>query len=157
MVDPVTPFNDPEVSPVLDCVFAVLISGHIQILCLSVPAVRRHWALLLRDCAEKHAQEHPLYALFSSIFSTLSKSISVPGTQVSPASTKDSMIFSYPQCRLVDKNTVGDSEHCSMSAYPDFGLIHLATERSSDGETKVERVRLLIEIKRLYIANTGKT
>ena len=156
MADPVTPFNDPEVSPILDYVFAVLI-GHVQVLCLSVPAVRRHWALLLRDCAEKHAQEHPLYALFSSILSMLSKAVSVPGVQVSPASKDDGIIFSYPQCRLVDKNTVGDSEHGSMSAYPDFGLIHLATEQSSDGDTKVERVRLLIKIKRLYAANNSKT
>ncbi|KAF9783486.1 hypothetical protein BJ322DRAFT_1071186 [Thelephora terrestris] len=137
MTDPIPPFEDPE------------------LLCLSVPALRRYWAHLLQDCIEKHAQEHPLYALFSSILSTLSKSISVPGCQVSPMGVDGSIVFSYPQCRLVDKNAVGDSDDESMSIYPDFGLLHLMTEQSPNGKTKVERVKLLIEVKRLYVPGKG--
>lgn len=128
--------------------FAVLIC-FVQVLSLSVPALRRYWALLLQHCADKHTQEHPLYALFSSILSTLSKAISISGSHISPAST-DSVIFSYPQCRVVDL------EYGSMSVYPDFGLIHLTTMSSPNGKTKVEWARLLIEIKRRQYFSEGE-
>ena len=119
-------------------------------LCLSVPEIRRIWGCLLQDCIEKHAQEHPLYALFCSVLSMLSKATSASGVRASPTSTGGSILSSYPQCRVVDKDSVGDSEYSSISAYPDFGLMHLKTESSLNGNMKVERVKLLIEIKRLY-------
>jgi len=127
-----------------------VLTGHSQVLCLGVPQLRRYWAYLLQDCTEKHAQEHPLYALYSSILSTLSKATSSSNARVSPTSADDSVLSSYPQCRIVDKEAVGDSEYASMSAYPDFGLMHLNTEPPPNGKTEVERARLLIEIKRLY-------
>jgi hypothetical protein len=67
-----------------------------------------------------------------------------------------SIVFSYPQCRIVDKNAVEDPDDHSMSVYPDFGLLHLMTEQSPNGKTKVERVKLLIEIKRLYLTGKGE-
>ena len=132
-----------------------MLTGYLQTLCLSVPDIRRYWGYLLQDCVEKHAQEHPLYALFSSVLSTLSKATSASGARASPTSSDGSILSSYPQCRIVDKRAVGDSEYASISAYPDFGLMHLKTETSSDGEVKVEQVRLLIEIKRLYRYHRG--
>jgi len=134
----------------------VVLTGHFQVLCFGVPELRRYWACLLQDCIEKYAQEHPLYALFSSVLSTLSKITSAADLGASPTSTDGSILFSYPQCRVVDKEAVGDSEFASMSAYPDFGLMHLKTKRSANGETKVEQVRLLIEIKRLYRYDEGE-
>lgn len=71
-------------------------------------------------------------------------------------STNGSILSSYPQCRVVDNDAVGDKEYASMSAYPDFGLIHLKTEPSPNGEVKVEQARLLIEIKRLYVHGNGE-
>lgn len=127
-----------------------MLTGNSQVLCLSVPELRRYWGYLLQDCLEKHAQEHPLYALFSSVLSTLSKAITTPSSRVSPASADGSILFSYPQCRVVDKRAVGESEYASMSAYPDFGLMHLATKRLANDQIKVEQAKLLIEIKRLY-------
>lgn len=132
------------------------LTGNLQVLCLSVPDLRRSWGYLLQDCVEKHAQEHPLYALFCSVLSLLSKATSAPGTKLSPTSADDSILSSYPQCRVVKKEAVGDSEYASMSVYPDFGLMDLKTERLANGEVMVEQVRLLIEIKRLYRRHEGK-
>ena len=134
----------------------MVLIDHFQVLCLSVPELRRYWACLLRDCVEKHAQEHPLYTLFSSVLSMLCKATSASNVRVSPTGADDSILFSYPQCRVVDKGAVGDSEFASMSAYPDFGLMRLATEWPRNEKTKVEQVRLLIEIKRLYRHDAGE-
>ena len=134
----------------------MVLTGHFQVLCLSVPELRRYWAYLLQDCVEKHAQEHPLHVLFSSVLSMLCKATSASGFRVSPTGADGSILFSYPQCRVVDKEAVGDSEYASMSAYPDFGLMHSTTERSPNEKTKVEQVRLLIEIKRLYRYDEGE-
>jgi hypothetical protein len=72
-------------------------------------------------------------------------------------STDGSIVFSYPQFCIIDKKAaVGDSVYTSMSTYPDFGLIHMTTEQSPNGVTKVERVMLLIEIKRLFISETSE-
>ena len=43
-----------------------------------------------------------------------------------------------------------------MSAYPDFGLMHLAIKQSPNGRIKVERARLLIEIKRHHYTNESE-
>lgn len=67
-----------------------------------------------------------------------------------------SIVFSYPQCRIVNKKAAVASEDDTMSVYPDFGLLHLITERPPSEKVKVEKVRLLIEIKRLYSAGNGK-
>ena len=71
-------------------------------------------------------------------------------------SADGSIIFSYPQCRIVVKKAASDSEWDSMSAYPDFGLMHHTIEQSPNGGTKVERVKLLIEIKRLYYTDKSE-
>jgi len=134
----------------------MVLTSYLQILCLGVPDLRRYWGYLLQDCIEKHAQEHPLYALFSSVLSTLSKATSTSGVRASPMSTDGSILSSYPQCRVVDKEAVGDSEYATISAYPDFGLIHLKIEPSPNGDVKVEQVRLLVEIKRLYRYGMGR-
>lgn len=133
-----------------------MLTGHFQVLCFSVPELRRYWAYLLQDCAEKHAQEHPLYALFSSVLSMLSKATSISDFGVSPAGIGGSILFSYPQCRIVDKKAVGDSEYATISAYPDFGLMHLTPKQSPNEGVKVEHVKLLIEIKRLYYDGEGE-
>lgn len=151
----ITSFNDPEVPLEFSTMFLVL-TDYIQVLCFGVPAVRRYWASLLKDCIDKHAQEHPLYSLFSSVLSTLAMTISVPGSQVSPLGAGDSILFSYPQCRVVDKRAVGSSEYNSISTYPDFALIHRTTEQSPKGKIQVEYVRLFMEIKRLYRSNDSE-
>ena len=125
-------------------------------LCLSVPELRRYWAYLLRDCVEKYAQEHPLYALYSSVLSTLSKATGASNIRASPTSADDSILSSYPQCRIVDKEAVDDPEDTSMSTYPDFGLMRLKIGPSSGGEVMVEQVKLLIEIKRLHLHRKGE-
>jgi len=85
----------------------------------------------------------------------LSKAMNTSGVRASPTSTEDSVIFSYPQCHVVDKEAAGDIQYAPLSAYPDFGLIHLKTKRLPNREIMAEQVKLLIEIKRLYRRDKG--
>ena len=119
--------------------------------------MRQYWACLLRNCIDKCAQEHPLYALFSSVLSTLSKVACVPGSNASPTTADGTFLFSYPQCRVVDGAAVGVEEYAAMSVYPDFGLLHSTISQLPDGHTvQLERIKLLVEVKRLYMDGGGR-
>lgn len=119
--------------------------------------MRQYWAYLLRSCIDKHAQEHPLYALFSSILSTLSKVTCAFDGDASPSTAGGAFLFSYPQCRVVDKTAVGNEEYAAMSSYPDFGLVHSTiTQLPDDRLAQLERIKLLVEVKRLYRGDEGR-
>jgi len=133
----------------------LVLTNHIQVLYLSVPKIQEYWAKLLQICRDNCAQEHPLYALHSSILSTLSNATCTAGDEVSPTSIYGP-IFSYPQCRVVDRTTVGESEYSSLSVYPDFALMHSATGESPGDGGMVEEVKLLIEVKQLYSLSACK-
>lgn len=83
------------------------------------------------------------------MLSTLCEATCTDSAKASPTNVDNSLLFSYPQCRIVDKATVGESEYSSMSVYPDLGLIYSVTET-------VEKAKLLIEVKRLYRDNESK-
>ena len=109
---------------------------------------------MLRWCIDWRAHEYPLYALFSSIFSTLSDTTSAPDNDISPATNNGPLLFSYPQCRLVSKET--DSDDPLLSVIPDFALMFSHISESSDRAlVLLEDTRMLVEIKRLYDRGEG--
>ena len=119
--------------------------------------MRQYWVCLLRNCIDKYAQEHPLYSLFSSVLSTLSKVTCTSDSSTSPSTTGGTFLFSYPQCRIVDKTAVGNEEYAAISAYPDFGLLRSTITQLSDGHTvQLEQIKLLVEVKRLYRGDEGR-
>ena len=137
------------------CLHPSLLTGGIglttvpQRVYLEVDAIRSKWAQMLHWCIDWQAHEHPLYALFSSIFSTLSDTTSTPEDNTSPAADRGPLLFSYPQCRLVSKEI--DSEDPSLSVIPDFALMFSRISKSSDDVLVLsEDAKMLIEIKRLY-------
>ena len=121
---------------------------------LEVDAVRFKWANMLRWCIDWRAHEYPLYALFSSIFSTLSDTTSAPDNHISPAVHHGPLLFSYPQCRLVSKET--DSDDPLLSVIPDFALMFSRISESPDHPLVLsEDAKMLVEIKRLYDRGEG--
>lgn len=134
-----------------------MLTGHLQVILLEVPQIRRYWAYLLRNCVDKYAQEHPLYALFSSVLSTLSKITCAPKMGASPSTADGTFLFSYPQCRVVNKTAVGREEYAPMSVYPDLGLLRSTITELSNGQiVQLERIKLLVEVKRLYKGDEGR-
>ena len=71
-------------------------------------------------------------------------------------SADGSILFSYPQCRIVNKNTAGSSGDDTMSVYPDFGIIQLVPGQLPNKGSKVERVKLLVEVKRFPKNGNGE-
>ena len=134
----------------------VVLTCHLQVIHLGVPEMRQYWAHLLRNCIDKYAQEHPLYALFSSILSTLAKVTCAADSNASPTTAGGTFIFSYPQCRVVNKTMVGGDEYAPMSVYPDFGLLRSTMTQLSNGDiVQLEQIKLLVEVKRLYRGDEG--
>lgn len=115
--------------------------------------MRSKWGRMLRWCIDWRAHEYPLYALFSSIFSTLSDTTSAP-EDVSPAANHGPLLFSCPQCRLVAKEV--DSDDPSLSVIPDFAMMFSHISESSDHALVLsEDAKVLVEIKRLYDRGEG--
>lgn len=78
--------------------------------------------------------------------------------KVSPATDPGPILFSYPQCRLVSKETARKSDDPSISAIPDFAFMHSHILEPSDEEFVCsEGIKMLIEIKRLYTGDEGRS
>lgn len=133
------------------------LNSHLQVIRLEVPRVRRYWVYLLHNCIDKYAQEYPLYALFSSVLSTLSKVTCAYENATSPLTAGGTFLFSYPQCRVVNKTAVGGEEYAAMSVYPNLGFLLSTITELSDGRIiQLEKIKILVEVKRLYRGDKGE-